>query len=100
MSYLLVMWGNLGEEALHKVENLTETGGEVRLPLGPGRHKVSVTSITPEAARAYRKAVANGDNPIKAVVDATPGAASAEPPQPEGENPNPGDPVGGGDGQV
>lgn len=94
MSYVLVLWGNPGKKALHKVENLTETGGEIRLPLGPGRHKIGVTSITPEAARAYRKAVAKGENPIKAVLDATPGDTPAEPEeeQEQGKGDGSGDP--------
>lgn len=119
MSYLLVMWNEKGAggPVNTKVEDLTESGGLVRLPLGAGSYSIQTQAINGEAARAYRKAEANGENPIEAVVNHYAEEEQKASAAKEAENaatttttnavqqPNPGDNAGegensGGDGQV
>ncbi len=92
MSYMLVMWSKKDEKPANtKVENLTETGGLIHLPLGAGSYSMTLTAITAEEARAYRKAEAKGENPIEAIFNEA---------KPKDEDPNikPEAPVG--DGQT
>lgn len=102
MSYMLVMWaepGN-GRKPFHKVEDLTETGGEVRLPLGAGKYMVNTKTLSTEEARLYRKDVDAGLDPLERIFPPEVEKLGPEEEQEQGKGDGSGDPVGGGDGQV
>lgn len=68
MSYALVMWGEAGaDRPSHKIEDLDESKGFIRLPAADGEFRVVIVGISDEGARAYRKAENNGDDPVEAV---------------------------------
>lgn len=69
MSYALVMWGEQGTRPNHKVEDLDESKGFVRLPATDGSYKVTVIGLNSDGVRAYRKAKNNGDDPLDAALD-------------------------------
>lgn len=68
MSYALVMWGEAGaDRPSHKIEDLEESKGFIRIPAADGEFRVVVVGLSDEGARAYRKAENNGEDPVEAV---------------------------------